>query len=401
MERVDNNFKARVYALVTQIPKGRVMTYGQIAALCGNPLAARIVGGIAHFGDPSLPWQRVVNKNGGLASGYPGGKNGHKTALEAEGVIVYDDYQISIEKLLWWPKGSTTLTHNLTPETSPLVVILGPTASGKTALAMEIAKRFNGEIICADSRTIYKYMNIGTAKPTNKEQSGVRHYGLDLINPDKAYSAAQFKEMALKAIDDITNRGKLPIMVGGTGLYIDGVLFDYQFLPLSDPGERKRLNNLSVEQLQAEIIEKELLMPANSQNPRHLTRAIETNGAIPKKGKLRPNTCVIGIQTDLQILKDRITKRMEEIIKQGFIKEVTDLSKQYGWDAQGLQAPGYKAFRDFVEGKKTLDEAKAQFVRNDYLLAKRQRTWFKRNKSIQWVNNKAEAVDIITTHLNK
>ena len=193
----------------------------------------------------------------------------------------------------------------------------------------------------------------------------------------------------------------MPIVVGGTGLYIDGVLFDYQFLPLSDPGERKRLNNLSVEQLQAEIIEKELLMPANSQNPRHLTRAIETNGAIPKKGKPRPNTCVIGIQTDLQILKDRITKRMEEMIKQGFIKEVTDLSKQYGWDAQGLQAPGYKAFRDFVEGKKTLDEAKAQFVRNDYLLAKRQRTWFKRNKSIQWVNNKAEAVDIITTHLNK
>ena len=284
---------------------------------------------------------------------------------------------------------------------SQLVVIVGPTASGKTALALEIAKRFNGEIICADSRTIYKYMDIGTAKPSKKEQSDIRHFGLDIISPDTAYSAAQFKEMALTAIDDITNRGKLPIMVGGTGLYIDGVLFDYQFIPLTDTSERTRLNKLNVEQLQTEIMEKELPMPANSQNPRHLSRVIETSGAIPKKGKLRPNTCVIGIQTNLQILKDRITKRVEEMIKQGFIKEVTDLSKRYGWDAPGLQAPGYKAFKDYIEGKMTLDEAKAQFVRNDYLLSRRQRTWFKRNKSIHWVDDKAEAVDIITTYLNK
>lgn len=401
MERVDNNFRARVYAVVGQIPKGRVMTYGQIAALCGNPLAARIVGGIAHFGDPSLPWQRVVNKNGGLANGYPGGKNGHKTALEAEGVIVSNDHHVNIEKLLWRPESSKPITFNLTPKTSPLVVILGPTASGKTALALEIAKRFNGEIICADSRTVYKYMDIGTAKPSKAERSGIRHYGLDLINPDKSYSAAQFKKMALTAIDDISGRGNLPIMVGGTGLYIDGVLFDYQFLPLTDPVERTRLNKLSVEQLQSEIIRKDLLMPANKQNPRHLTRAIETNGAVPIKGKLRPNTCVIGIQSDLSTLKNRIIKRVDEMLQNGFIKEVNNLSKRYDWDAPGLQAPGYKAFRGYLENKMDLNAAKAQFAHNDYLLARRQRTWFKRNKSIQWVNNKAEAVEIITTYLNK
>lgn len=100
----DVNFRDRVEALVAQIPKGRVMTYGQLAALCGNARAARIVGGIAHFGDPALPWQRVVNKRGGLASGYPGGRAGHKQVLEAEGIIVSDDYHVDVSKLLWWPE---------------------------------------------------------------------------------------------------------------------------------------------------------------------------------------------------------------------------------------------------------------------------------------------------------
>lgn len=104
MSKIDSGFRARVYELVSQIPKGRVMTYGQIAAMCGNARAARIVGGIAHYGDPSLPWQRVVNKSGGLASGYPGGKKGHKQHLEAEGIKVNDNYQIDIKELLWQPK---------------------------------------------------------------------------------------------------------------------------------------------------------------------------------------------------------------------------------------------------------------------------------------------------------
>lgn len=117
---------------------------------------------------------------------------------------------------------------------SPLVVITGPTASGKTSLAMEVAKLFNGEIICADSRTIYKGMDIGTAKPTKKEQAAIPHHIIDVVEPNQSFTVADFKELALKAIDDITKRGKLPIMVGGTGLYIDSVIFDYQFGPAGD-----------------------------------------------------------------------------------------------------------------------------------------------------------------------
>lgn len=108
-EMVDSGFRERVEAVVAQIPQGRVMTYGQLAALCGNARAARIVGGIAHFGDPSLPWQRVVNKQGGLAAGYPGGRQGHKVALEAEGVAVSDDFRVDIGKLLWQPNQTTLL----------------------------------------------------------------------------------------------------------------------------------------------------------------------------------------------------------------------------------------------------------------------------------------------------
>ncbi|HVX48237.1 MAG TPA: MGMT family protein [Candidatus Saccharimonadales bacterium] len=104
---MDSSFRERVETLVTQIPRGRVMTYGQLAALCGNARAARIVGGIAHFGDPDLPWQRVVNKSGGLASGYPGGRRGHKQVLEGEGVVVSSDYRVDVDRLIWWPPGTS------------------------------------------------------------------------------------------------------------------------------------------------------------------------------------------------------------------------------------------------------------------------------------------------------
>lgn len=110
MREVEAGFRERVEALVSQIPEGRVMTYGQIAALCGNARAARIVGGIAHFGDPDLPWQRVVNKQGGLAAGYPGGRQGHKQVMEAEGFTVSDEYRVAVDELLWWPPGVDHMT---------------------------------------------------------------------------------------------------------------------------------------------------------------------------------------------------------------------------------------------------------------------------------------------------
>jgi tRNA dimethylallyltransferase len=252
----------------------------------------------------------------------------------------------------------------------PLVVIVGETASGKSATAIELAQKIDGEIICADSRTIYKGMDIGTAKPSTVERELIPHHLLDLIEPDQKFSAAEFKRLANKTIDDIHARGKTPILVGGSGLYIDAIIFDYQFNPES--AER------------------------NSQNPRHLK-----NTGTTIFHTLRPNTCIYGIKLDREVLKDRINKRVKNMLETGLLQEINKLSEQYGWDAPGLNAPAYKAFRPHLEGRISLDGAKALFAKYDLELAKRQRTWFKRNKRIQWLNDRSKIVDIATTKLNK
>lgn len=284
---------------------------------------------------------------------------------------------------------------------APLIVIVGETASGKTALAIELAKQFNGEIIAADSRTIYKGMDIGTAKPTPKEQDGVPHYLLDVIYPDEKFTAADFKRLANEKIENILRRGKLPIIVGGTGLYIDSVIYDFEFRPPADPGLRARLQAMSVEELQRVLAEKDIPLPENSRNPRHLMRAIETEGIAASRKGLRPNTLVIGLSIDRELLKEKLVKRVDLMVGQGFLEEVRRISDQYGWGIPALQAPGYKAFRRYLANEVSLEEAKALFIQNDLQLAKRQRTWFSRNKSIQWIWKKEESVDLITSFLNK
>lgn len=253
---------------------------------------------------------------------------------------------------------------------TPLVVIVGETASGKSALAMEIALRFNGEIICADSRTVYTGMDIGTAKPSATDQQLVRHHLLDVVRPNEKFSVADFKGLTLAAIADISGRGKLPIMVGGTGLYIDSVLFDYQF---SLPGAER-----------------------DEQNPRHLKRPVSAVSNV-----LRPNTLILGMQVEREVLEQRVQSRIEQMIKQGFIDEIHALLSTYGADIEALRAPGYKAFIAHVQGELTFDEAKQQFVRSDLQLAKRQRTWFKRNKSIQWVDSSVQAKTLVQNFLSK
>jgi tRNA dimethylallyltransferase len=248
-----------------------------------------------------------------------------------------------------------------------LVAIVGETASGKSALAIELAQRFDGEIICADSRTIYKKMDIGTAKPTDAERQLVPHHMLDVITPDRKFSAVQFKVMASDLMKDISGRGKLPIMVGGTGLYIDSVLFDYQF------PETQR----------------------DAVNPRH------ANSEQRDREHMRANTLVIGLRVPREVLEARITARVEAMIQAGLPAEIESLAEEYGWEAPGMQAPAYRAFRPYAEVRLSLDKAKAEFVKNDLNLAKRQRTWFKRNESIQWVDDPRQAVDLLTTYLNK
>src|SRR5688572_21256799 len=162
----------------------------------------------------------------------------------------------------------------------PLIVIAGPTASGKSALAMKVAKKYNGEIICADSRTVYKGMDIGTAKPSAVDRKEVPHHLLDIVQPNQPFTAADFKEQALAAIDDISGRGKLPIMVGGTGLYIDSVIFDYRFGDPADPDKRAQLQDMTLEQLQQMCVMEGIRLPENTKNKRHLVRAVELGGVI-------------------------------------------------------------------------------------------------------------------------
>lgn len=250
----------------------------------------------------------------------------------------------------------------------PLAVILGPTASGKTALAIELAKQFNGEIIAADSRTIYKGMDIGTAKPTLEEQQGVPHHLLSIINPDQRYSAAQFKTDANRLISDIHKRGKLPIIVGGTGLYIDAVLYDYQFS--SDNTAR------------------------NLENPRHLDKSTSL-----AKSELRPRTVVIGLDPGREVLLGRIEARVHAMMENGFEDEVRGLLDEYGSDNEAMSGIGYRTYVRLIRGEITRQEAIDEFIRGDKSLAKRQRTWFKRNKSIHWVYEQREAVELVTTLL--
>lgn len=283
----------------------------------------------------------------------------------------------------------------------PLVVVVGETASGKSSLSLKIAAQYGGEVICADSRTIYKGMDIASAKPTASERKLIPHHLLDIVQPDKAFSAAQFKSAALKAIADISHRNHLPIMVGGSGLYVDAVLFDFEFSSAPDMEERLRLQAMGLDALHAELARKGIPLPENAKNPRHLVRAIETGGTSQKRGVLRANTLVIGLAVDRDNLYERIDHRVDNMFAQGLIEETKRLSAQYGWDAPALQAPGYDVLREYIEGHITQSEARRLFAQSHRKLAKRQRTWFKRNKSIHWISKQAEAVDLVTTFLNK
>lgn len=283
----------------------------------------------------------------------------------------------------------------------PLVVVVGETASGKSSLSLKIAAQYGGEIICADSRTIYKGMDIASAKPTASERKLIPHHLLDIVQPDEAFSAAQFKSAALKAIADISHRKHLPIMVGGSGLYVDAVLFDFEFSSAPDMEERLRLQTMGLDALHAELARKGIPLPENAKNPRHLVRAIETGGTSQKRGALRANTLVIGLAVDRDKLYERINHRVDNMFAQGLIEETKRLSAQYGWDAPALQAPGYDVLREYIEGHITQSEARRLFAQSHRKLAKRQRTWFKRNKSIHWISKQAEAVDLVTTFLNK
>lgn len=267
----------------------------------------------------------------------------------------------------------------------PLVVIYGPTGSGKTSLAIRLAKEFDGEIISADSRAIYKGLDIGTAKPSLAERDGVPHWGIDLVSPGELFTAANFKAYANEKIADIRSRNKLPILVGGTGLYMDSIVFDYQFPAPPPPEERGYFESLTLEELHTYCDENNIKLPENHQNKRYVINTI-LRGQTPAARRHAPidHCIIVGVTTDKEELRHRLQERAEKIVGDEVLAEARQVSTLYGWDSEAMTANIYPLIRQYSEKTISLSELKAAFITSDWKLAKRQLTWLRRNEYINW-----------------
>ena len=276
-----------------------------------------------------------------------------------------------------------------------VIALVGATASGKSAYAVELAKQIDGEIISADSRLVYKGMDIGTAKPTIEERQGIPHYMIDVVEPEENYSAGLYAKGARECIKDILSRGKTPIVAGGTGLYFRILLENYD-LPDVEPDYelRKELSNLPYEEL-LEILSKLDEKAANSverNDKKKLIRYIEIVKLTGKplglaRGIKDENEFDIewfGLNFPREVLYDRINKRVDLMIEQGLIEETRNLLKQHGRIPNIVDTIGYKEIISYLDGDLTLEEAKDKLKQNTRNYAKRQLTWFRKNEKIKW-----------------
>lgn len=280
----------------------------------------------------------------------------------------------------------------------PLLVILGPTASGKSALAVELARKFNGEVVSADSRQVYRDLNVGTGKITRREMKGVRHHLLDVAEPKRRFTVQKYKELAEKAIDDIHSRGKLPILCGGTGFYIDAVVNDLEFPAVkANKKLRARLAKKSLDEL-LKILEK--LDPSRARaiqnsasernNARRIIRAIEIashSGTVPslKKTGSKYDAFFIGLKTEPVELRKRIHSRLLKRLKAGMLAEARRLNSEgLSWKRMEELGLEYRFMARFLQGKTTREETIRQLDIAIGQYARRQMTWFRRNKNIEW-----------------
>ena len=283
-----------------------------------------------------------------------------------------------------------------------IICVVGPTASGKTALAVELAKFTNGEVVSCDSMQIYRRLNIGTAKPTAQEMQGIRHHMIDICEPDEPFSVGRYVEMATPIVEDILARGKTCIIAGGTGLYVDNLIKGGEFAPTPSTGCREKLEErLQTEGLEVLIEELRAIDPAalekSQNNPRRIIRALEVfqetgetitahnaqTAAMPP----RFDPLWIGIDyVNRQELYDRIDLRVRLMVKDGLLDEIREvLSSGIPARCTAMQAIGYKEFIDAMAGRATTEEAIAQVQQSSRRYAKRQLTWFRRNEKIHWL----------------
>lgn len=279
-----------------------------------------------------------------------------------------------------------------------VIVVVGPTGVGKTKMGVALAKHFNGEVISGDSMQIYKTMDIGTAKVTNEEMDGIVHHLIDIKDPTENYSVKDFQDEVRLKIKEITSRGKLPIIVGGTGLYIKAALYDYEFgeSQIDHQEYVEKYHNYSNEELYSLLmkIDKNSAKELHPNNRQRVLRAIaiyESTGIRKSETLARQNhelvydARFIGLTLEREVLYERINQRVDSMMKQGLLQEIDDLMKKnYSNNLQSMKAIGYKEWFNYYKGIQTLDETLESIKKNSRNYAKRQYTWFNNQTPVKW-----------------
>ena len=302
-----------------------------------------------------------------------------------------------------------------------VIVIVGPTASGKTSLSIELAKKINGEIVSCDSMQIYKDMDIGSAKPTKEEMQGIKHYVLDEVEPTKRFSVAEYKIKAEEAIEDILKKGKVPIVVGGTGLYANSLIYgiEYDDIKLDEKYRNRLMDEASSEEglkklyEEAKKIDEKAIEKISQNDKKRIIRILEIYHATGKnkteqeknsrKNEVKYDYRIFGINIERPLLYERINKRVDIMVEQGLIEEVKALVKKYPEFPTAMQAIGYKEIVQYLNNKLTKEEAIEKIKQETRRYAKRQITWFKRIENLKWIDgleNTQNNINIILEGIN-
>lgn len=285
-----------------------------------------------------------------------------------------------------------------------IVVIVGPTASGKTAISIEVAKQLNGEIISSDSMQVYKEMNIGTAKVTKEEMQGIKHYLIDVVSPEERYTVSDFKQAAEKSIQEILKKGKVPIIVGGTGLYVNSLIYgiEYQDMQFDEKYRDELMKKAETENGLRELykeavkIDEEAMSKISSNDKKRIIRVLEIYKStgktktelefLSRQKEIEYDYKVFGMLMDRQKLYNRINVRVDSMIEQGLIKEVDELYQKYKKFPTAMQGLGYKEVIEYFNGILTKEEMIEKIKQESRRYAKRQMTWFRRNQNIHWLD---------------